>query len=71
MAFRQFPATSADGESWIVIEFREETADANESDVPRAPRYELADGRRLVRHGSHLVTTDGELSLALNEPYRA
>lgn len=71
MAFRQFPATTADGQSWIVIEFRDETPDAAGGVSARAPRYELADGRPLIRQGSHLGTADGAVRLTLNQPYRA
>ena len=66
MAFRQFPATTDDGESWIVIEFKDEDGGAAHS-----TRYELADGRALVREGSRLSTSDGEVTLSLSHPYRA
>ncbi len=66
MAFRQFPATSDDGESWVVIEFKDEDGGAAHS-----IRYELSDGRPLIREGSRLATSDGEVSLSLNQPYRA
>ncbi len=66
MAFRQFPATTDDGESWIVIEFKDESGGAAHS-----TRYELSDGRPLVREGSRLSTSDGEINLSLTQPYRA
>ena len=60
--FRQFPAHSADGESYIIIEFRDgDGSDAN-ADHP-SPRYELSDGRRLIRHGQHYLSEDGNLRL--------
>jgi len=60
MSFRQFPATGSDGESYVIIEFRESgTPDAQET-----PRYELADGRHLVRQGQEYATTGGELRLS-------
>ncbi|MGE8212331.1 MULTISPECIES: hypothetical protein [unclassified Stenotrophomonas] len=70
MAFRQFPATTRDGESCIVIEFVDEPASMQASS-PRPPRYELADGRPLLRRGSELFSADGEISLSMNQPYRA
>lgn len=70
MAFRQFPATTRDGESCIVIEFSDEPG-SHPQGAPRPPRYELADGRPLLRRGSDLFSTDGEVSLSLNQPYRA
>lgn len=70
MAFRQFPATTRDGESCIVIEFSDEPGSRPQG-VPRPPRYELADGRPLLRRGSDLFSADGEVSLSLNQPYRA
>lgn len=64
MAFRQFPATAADGESYVVIEFRQEPdSDVSDGDAC-APRYELADGRHLIRAGTRFSTVDGELTLS-------
>jgi len=71
MAFRQFPATTRDGESCIVIEFLDEPADSKAGKAPRPPRYELADGRPLLRRGSELFSADGEISLSMSQPYRA
>jgi hypothetical protein len=71
MTFRQFPATTADGQSWIVLEFRAETPGAEGALSTHPPRYELADGRPLIRQGSHLGTADGAVRLSLNQPYRA
>lgn len=70
MAFRQFPATTRDGESCIVIEFLDEPS-GTQADTSRPPRYELADGRPLLRRGSNLFSADGEVSLSMNQPYRA
>ena len=70
MAFRQFPATTRDGESCIVIEFLDEPG-SQANTTTRPPRYELADGRPLLRRGSNLFSADGEVSLSMNQPYRA
>ncbi|MGE8233491.1 MAG: hypothetical protein ACN6OR_08905 [Stenotrophomonas sp.] len=71
MAFRQFPATTRDGESCIVIEFLDEPSSPETGKTNRPPRYELADGRPLLRRGSNLFSADGEVSLSMNQPYRA
>ncbi|AMJ55463.1 MULTISPECIES: hypothetical protein [Stenotrophomonas] len=71
MAFRQFPATTRDGESCIVIEFLDEPGSSQDSTSPQTPRYELADGRPLLRRGSTLFSADGEVNLSMNQPYRA
>ena len=60
MSFRQFPATGSDGESYVIIEFRE----AAQGQPQETPRYELADGRHLVRQGQEYTTTGGELRLS-------
>ncbi|HBS64150.1 MULTISPECIES: hypothetical protein [Stenotrophomonas] len=62
MSFRQFPATDANGENYVIIEFREEAASDTASSAP-ATRYELADGRHLVRDGRQFRTSGGELTL--------
>ncbi len=62
MSFRQFPATDANGESYVIIEFKPEQAPASEPD-PASPRYELADGRHLVREGRQYRTRGGDLVL--------
>ena len=64
MAFRQFPAVGTDGESYVIIEFRDEPANGR-SDATGF-RYELEDGRHLTREGSRFVTEDGQLRLSLN-----
>lgn len=61
MSFRQFPATAPDGETYVIIEFRDESSDAGEH---APPRYELADGRHLLRQGQQYATTGGELVLS-------
>lgn len=61
MSFRQFPATTPDGETYVIIEFRDESGARDEHD---SPRYELADGRHLVRQGRQYTTTGGELTLS-------
>lgn len=61
MSFRQFPATDANGESRIIIEFKADAA-ADAAD-PNPPRYELEDGRILTRHGREFSTSDGDLRL--------
>jgi len=63
MSFRQFPATGSDGESYVIIEFREAGSNGNAGDSHDVPRYELADGRHLVRQGQEYTTTGGELRL--------
>jgi hypothetical protein len=62
MSFRQFPATDANGESYVIVEFKDEQpgqATPNENSA----RYELADGRHLVRDGRQFRTAGGELTL--------
>ncbi|MCS4235950.1 hypothetical protein ACTUVK_000588 [Stenotrophomonas rhizophila] len=62
MSFRQFPATDANGESYVIIEFKQEqTGDA--AAAAAETRYELADGRHLVRDGRQYRTRGGELTL--------
>lgn len=61
MSFRQFPAVAPDGETYVIIEFRDESNNAGEQPPPR---YELADGRHLVRQGQQYTTTGGELRLS-------
>ncbi|HEY0333169.1 MAG TPA: hypothetical protein VGC74_05585 [Stenotrophomonas sp.] len=63
MSFRQFPATGSDGESYVIVEFRGDPAAAADSDH-ESPRYELADGRHLVRQGQEYTTSGGELRLS-------
>lgn len=62
MSFRQFPATDANGENYVIIEFKEETGGERTPDTSAA-RYELADGRHLVREGRQFRTSGGELTL--------
>ncbi|MBB4732718.1 hypothetical protein [Xanthomonas arboricola] len=68
MSFRQFPAIGADGESYVIIEFRDELESRNEqqgrTQAHTAPRYELPDGRRLQRQGQRFITDCGELRLS-------
>ncbi|AKU50294.1 hypothetical protein QSH46_013730 [Xanthomonas arboricola pv. juglandis] len=68
MSFRQFPAIGADGESYVIIEFRDELESRNgpqpRTQAHTAPRYELPDGRRLQRHGQRFITDGGELRLS-------
>jgi len=47
MSFRQFPATDANGDDYVIIEFKDEQAD----------------GRHLVRDGREFRTAGGELTL--------
>lgn len=63
MSFRQFPATGSDGESYVIIEFRDEKS-GTAGGGQESPRYELADGRHLVRQGQEYATTGGELRLS-------
>ncbi|MCF7752299.1 hypothetical protein KQ945_16180 [Bacillus subtilis subsp. subtilis] len=62
MSFRQFPATDANGESYVIIEFKQESPAATSPPAP-GTRYELADGRHLVREGRQFRTPGGELTL--------
>ncbi len=65
MTFRQFPATAADGESYVIIEFKDDKSANDDDGNPTSPRYELADGRRLVRRGHEFTTAGGELTLSI------
>lgn len=63
MSFRQFPATDSNGESRVILEFKvDETLGASAS---QQPRYELDDGRVLLRSGREFVTSGGELRLTI------
>lgn len=63
MSFRQFPAVDAHGENHVIIEFRPEPG-AGPDKANAAPRYELEDGRHLLRHGTReFATADGQLQL--------
>lgn len=68
MSFRQFPAIGADGESYVILEFRDELESRNgqqgRTQAHTAPRYELPDGRRLQRQGQRFITDGGELRLS-------
>ena len=67
MSFRQFPALGPNGEPWVIIEFREESATGNaeHANDGDSPRYELADGRRLLREGRVFRTSGGEMTLTI------
>ncbi|MCC4632939.1 hypothetical protein ACFFJ4_00385 [Xanthomonas dyei] len=62
MSFRQFPAIGADGEPYVIIEFRNEQSPGQGAHP--APRYELPDGRHLQRQGQRFITEGGELQLS-------
>ncbi|KRG64976.1 hypothetical protein ABB28_17445 [Stenotrophomonas chelatiphaga] len=63
MSFRQFPAVDSNGDSRIILEF---TPDAASTQGARAqPRYELEDGRVLVRSGREFVTPGGDVRLSI------
>ncbi|MFN4160806.1 MULTISPECIES: hypothetical protein [unclassified Stenotrophomonas] len=62
MSFRQFPATDAAGESYVIVEFKDEQP-GNTAPAENSARYELADGRHLVRDGRQFRTRGGELIL--------
>jgi hypothetical protein len=62
MSFRQFPATDANGDDYVIIEFKDEQTDASAGNGQSA-RYELADGRHLIRDGREFRTAGGELTL--------
>jgi len=63
MSFRQFPATDPDGESHIILEFKPDDASSEASGAE--PRYELEDGRALVRKGREFVTPGGDVRLRI------
>ncbi|MCC4596777.1 hypothetical protein NRY95_09935 [Xanthomonas campestris pv. phormiicola] len=66
MSFRQLPAFGPDGEAYLITEFQDETQQQQaQHDAPSTPalRYELADGRKLIRRGQQFTTTSGELTL--------
>jgi len=66
MSFRQFPVTDANGDSHVVIEFKPEGGQSGAAASDDAEsRYELEDGRVLVRHGREFSTADGSLRLSL------
>jgi hypothetical protein len=62
MSFRQFPAVADNGDTYVIIEFKGEPSQDGKDHDP--PRYELADGRHLVRRGQQFTTTGGELTLS-------
>ncbi|MDI9273586.1 hypothetical protein [Stenotrophomonas sp. PFBMAA-4] len=64
MSFRQFPAVDSNGESHIIIEFKPDAAGSS-NDRESTPRYELDDGRHLVRNGREFTTSGGELRLTI------
>ncbi len=57
MSFRQFPATDANGETRIILEFVSDQADGGEK------RYELDTGEPLERDGRQYHTIDWSLTL--------
>jgi hypothetical protein len=62
MSYRQFPATDANGENYVIIEFKDEQP-GPPTQAEGSARYELADGRHLVRDGRQFRTHGGELTL--------
>ncbi|MCD7098818.1 hypothetical protein [Stenotrophomonas sp. MMGLT7] len=68
MSFRQFPATDANGAMRVIIEFRDKNAPLVPS-ADRQPaepvRYELDDGRPLLRDGRMFRTVNGETTLTI------
>ncbi len=64
MSFRQFPATDVHGESRIIIEFMPEPGSAPD-EGNAGPRYELDDGRHLLRNAREFTTLDGEMTLRI------
>ncbi|AWH17330.1 hypothetical protein C1922_08435 [Stenotrophomonas sp. ZAC14D2_NAIMI4_7] len=64
MSFRQFPAVDSHGETHVIIEFKPD-ADGSGHASESTPRYELDDGRHLVRNGREFTTTGGELHLTI------
>jgi hypothetical protein len=64
MSFRQFPATDANGDDYVIIEFKDEQTGGSTAASDAHARYELADGRHLVRDGHLFRTSGGELTLS-------
>ncbi|MFG3447746.1 MULTISPECIES: hypothetical protein [unclassified Stenotrophomonas] len=62
MSFRQFPARDTNGEEYVIVEFKPESG---ETAADPHVRYELADGRHLVRDGREFRTSGGELTLTV------
>lgn len=58
MSFRQFPATDANGETRIILEFVPDQADGGEK------HYKLDSGEPLERDGRQYHTRDGALTLS-------
>jgi hypothetical protein len=65
MTFRQFPATDADGNDYVVIEFKDEQAGTPATAADPHVRYELGDGQRLVRDGRLFRLEGGGLTLTI------
>jgi len=64
MSFRQFPAVDSNGESHIIIVFQP-AASGSGHGSEATPRYELDDGRQLVRNGREFTTSGGEVRLSI------
>ena len=62
MSFRQFPATDANGDDYVIIEFKDEQADAAVGQLIARP-LAVAGGRHLIRDGRQFRTAGGELTL--------
>ncbi|WP_066096413.1 hypothetical protein [Xanthomonas massiliensis] len=68
MSFRQFPATDANGVPHVVLEFRDPGAPpipTTERRPAEPLRYQLEDGRPLLRDGRSFRTADGSVQLTL------
>ncbi|MDQ1092927.1 hypothetical protein QE400_002340 [Xanthomonas sacchari] len=67
MSFRQLPALGPDGEAYLITEFQDDAPRQQQAQHDAhhdsGLRYELADGRKLIRRGQQFVTTGGELTL--------
>lgn len=65
MSFRQFPAVDADGNDYVIIEFKSEPSGAQATAADPHVRYELDDGQRLVRDGRVFQLEGGGLTLTI------
>ena len=63
MSFRQFPAVDSNGDSRIILEFKADETPTQGARVE--PRYELEDGRVLVRSGREFTTPGGDVRLSI------
>lgn len=65
MSFRQFPAIDENGTEHIIVEFRDDPTADTKAATDAHVRYELDDGRHLIREGHVFRTSGGELTLSV------